>query len=372
MKSFQHVNHNKKIRGEHVKKTFALLIVSFLFFYNQPAFASSKQLKEPIRGIYVKAASTNGPKFNQLLNLVDKSDLNAMVIDIKDDHGNLTFIPEKNSPYYRSSQPYIKDPKALIKTLKEHHIYPIARIVVFKDNVLATSRPDWSFQTSNGIWKNSRGDSFTNPFRTEVWDYNIGMAIEAVNLGFKEIQFDYVRFPEKFETLEKPLSYMGKKEGSNRVAAVTGFVEYAKEKLYPYKVKMSVDTFGNATVIPEASGIGQNFSKIAEHVDVISAMIYPSHWTGNFGIAKPDLEPYRLVEEYAKVEKARLKLLASPPTSRPWLQDFTATWLGKGNYKVYGKKEIEDQIQALQSQGIQEFLIWNAANNYTANVDYTP
>lgn len=372
MNSLSHVNHNKKFGGEHVKKVITLFIVSFLVFSNQPVFASSKQLKEPIRGIYVKASCTNGPKFNQLLNLVDKSDLNAMVIDIKDDHGNLTFIPEKNSPYYAASQPYIKKPKALIQTLTKHDIYPIARIVVFKDNVLAQSRPDWSFMTSKGIWKNSRGDSFMNPFRTEVWDYNIGIAIEAINLGFKEIQFDYVRFPEKFETLEKPLIYTGKKEGSNRVAAVTSFVQYAREKFSPYKVKMSVDTFGNATVIPEASGIGQNFTKIAEHVDVISAMIYPSHWTGNFGIAKPDLEPYRLVEEYAKVEKARLKLLASPPTSRPWLQDFTATWLGKGNYKVYGKQEIEDQIRALHSQGIQEFLIWNAANNYTANVDYTP
>ena len=355
-----------------MKKVITLLVLMFTCFSDHSVLASSQQQKEPIRGIYVKASNTNGPQFNKLLNLVDQTDLNAMVIDIKDDHGNLTFIPEKNSPYYAASQPYIKNPKELIQTLKKHQIYPIARIVVFKDNVLAQAHPDWSFQTSKGIWKNSRGDSFTNPFRTEVWDYNIGMAIEAVNLGFKEIQFDYVRFPEKFETIEKPLSYMGKKEGSNRVAAVTSFVQYAKEKLYPYKVKMSVDTFGNATVIPEASGIGQNFSKIAEQVDVISAMIYPSHWNGNFGIAKPDLEPYRLVEEYAKVEKARLRLLASPPTSRPWLQDFTATWLGKGNYKVYGKQEIEDQIRALHAQGIQEFLLWNAANNYTANVDYTP
>ena len=101
-------------------------------------------------------------------------------------------------------------------------------------------------------------------------------------------------------------------------------------------------------------------------------MIYPSHWTSIFGIPKPDLAPYQLVKEYAKVENSRIKKLANPPTSRPWLQDFTASWLGKGNYKVYGKTEIEDQIRALHSQGIDDYLLWNANNTYTPNVDYTP
>jgi hypothetical protein len=202
------------------------------------------------------------------------------------------------------------------------------------------------------------------------------MAIEAATSGFKEIQFDYVRFPEKFETFESQLSYS---KGSfvtdncrERVNAITAFVKYARERLQPYHVKMSVDTFGNATVIPEARGIGQNFSNIAQHVDVISAMIYPSHWTTIFGIEKPDLQPFRLVKEYAKVENSRLRKLVNPPISRPWLQDFTATWLGPGNYKNYEKKEIEDQIRALHSQGINEFLLWNAENKYTSNVDYTP
>ncbi|MFJ7726589.1 putative glycoside hydrolase [Neobacillus sp. NPDC097160] len=351
-----------------MRKIIMLAFVIVLFF---PCQTMAHQWNEPINGIYVKATNTKGPQFEKLRNLVKETDLNAMVIDIKDDLGNLTFTPAKNSPYFAASRPYITDPKSVIQALKKDHIYPIARIVVFKDNVLADSKPNLSFMNSQGIWRNSHGDSFTNPFQKEVWDYNIGMAIEAVNVGFKEIQFDYVRFPEKFESIEGPLSYIGKSEG-NRTAAVTGFVKYASEKLRPYGVKVSVDVFGNATVIPVASGIGQNFSEIAQHVDVISAMIYPSHWTTIFGITKPDLEPYRLVAEYAKVENNRLKKLPAPPTSRPWLQDFTAAWLGRGNYKVYGKQEIEDQIRALHAQGINEFLLWNAGNNYTANVDYTP
>nr|WP_040209333.1 putative glycoside hydrolase [Neobacillus jeddahensis] len=346
----------------------ALLTISTL----SPPIANAQLNQVPIRGIYVKASSTKGAPFQRLLDLVKQTDLNAMVIDIKDDHGNLTFTPAKNSPYLAASRPYISDANSLMNTLAENNIYPIARIVVFKDNVLSSTHPNWSFTTNRGIWRNSRGDAFTNPYQKEVWDYTIGMALEAVKIGFKEIQFDYVRFPEKFETFEGALQYTGKKDGKDRVDTVTAFVKYASEKLRPYGVKVSVDTFGNTTIIPEAPGIGQNFSKIAQHIDVISAMIYPSHWNGNFGIAKPDLEPYRLVGEYAKVEKNRLNQLPKPPTSRPWLQDFTASWLGKGNYKIYGKKEIEDQIRALHEQGVQEYLLWNAANVYTPNVDYTP
>lgn len=336
----------------------------------------SSESKHPIRGIYVRASNTQGAPFYKLLNLVQKTDLNAMVIDIKDDFGNLTFIPPKNSAYYSIGKSYIKNPAKLMKTLETNNVFPIARIVVFKDNVLSAQRPDLTFKKSNGIWKNGHGDSFTNPFLQEVWDYNIGIAIEAINLGFKEIQFDYVRFPEKFETFEKNLTYNKGNFESNprqeRTLAVTEFVKYAYKKLKHYNVKMSVDVFGNATVIPEAPGIGQNFSKISEHVDVISVMIYPSHWTSIFGIKKPDLHPYKLVKEYAKVENARLKNLSHRPISRPWIQDFTATWLGKGNFRVYTGQEVEDQIRALHSEGINEFLIWNAGNNYTQNVDYTP
>ena len=157
-----------------------------------------------------------------------------------------------------------------------------------------------------------------------------------------------------------------------RVDAVTDFVAYAHEQLEPYDVEVSVDIFGYSATLPEAPGIGQNFSKISENVDVISSMIYPSHWTSYFGIAKPDLEPYKLVAEYAKVENAKLGELEDPPVSRPWLQDFTASYLGAGNYLNYGKAEVEAQIKALNDNGIDEFLLWNAGNTYSPGVDYTP
>ncbi|MBT2711034.1 putative glycoside hydrolase [Bacillus sp. ISL-47] len=337
------------------------------------------QYPDAVRGVYVTGHSAGGERFNKLLSLMDKTELNAMVIDIKDDWGNLTYIPEENSPYSGIGKPYIKDTKKILKTMEEKQVYPIARVVVFKDSVLANKKPELTFKEGNKVWKNGRGESFVNPFLKEVWDYNVGIAIEAAKMGFQEIQFDYVRFPEGFEHRDTSLSYglgeykdLEMENVQKRVKAVTDFVAYAKEQLEPYGVKVSVDIFGYTATLPEAPGIGQNFTKISEHVDVISSMIYPSHWTSYFGIAKPDLEPYKLVAEYAKLEKKKLSELEKPPISRPWLQDFTASYLGSGNYKNYGKAEVEAQIKALNEQGINEFLLWNAGNTYTQNVDYTP
>lgn len=336
---------------------------------------------DAVRGIFVTAHSAGGERFDSLINLVDTTELNAMVIDVKEDLGYLTYIPEEGSPLaeLEMGQPLIKDPRAMLEKLEEKEIYPIARVVVFKDTVLAEQRPELTFMDGEQVWKNNRGDSFVNPFLQEVWDYNVQVAIEAAKLGFKEIQFDYVRFPEGFENRADDLTYsLGDYENSDadpvqkRVEAVTDFVAYAREQLEPYDVEVSVDIFGYAATLPEAPGIGQNFSKISENVDVISSMIYPSHWTSYFGIAKPDLEPYNLVAEYAKVENQVLSALDNPPVSRPWLQDFTASYLGSGNYKQYGKAEVEAQIKALNDQGIEEFLLWNAGNSYSQGVDYTP
>ncbi|WP_409304660.1 putative glycoside hydrolase [Peribacillus sp. SCS-155] len=335
---------------------------------------------EAVRGIYVTGHSAGGSKFNELVKMMNETELNAMVIDIKDDWGNVTYkssVP--GSPYADIGKNYIKDPKKVLKILEDKQIYPIARVVVFKDSLLSKKKPELSYVDGKAVWKNGRGESFVNPFLKEVWDYNVGIAIEAAKMGFQEIQFDYVRFPEGFEKRDKTLKYnMGQykdlkiENTQKRVKAVTDFVAYAKEKLKPYGVKVSVDIFGYSATLPEAPGIGQNFSKISEHVDVISSMIYPSHWTSYFGIAKPDLEPYKLITEYAKLEKKKLSELKTPPVSRPWLQDFTASYLGAGNYKKYGKAEVEAQIKALKDQGINEYLLWNAANRYTAGVDYTP
>lgn len=333
-----------------------------------------------VKGIYVTAYSAGGTdKMKELINFVNSSGLNSMVIDVKDDVGNMTMdLKSENKIVQDSTNDYVTDPAAMMKQLEENEIYPIARVVVFKDTLLAEARPELSFKKADGsVWKNGNGDAFVNPFSKEVWDYNIEVAKQAAKMGFKEIQFDYVRFPEGFENESKSLDYtLGDYETSEldnvqqRVSAVSDFVAYAREQLKAYDVEVSVDIFGYSATVPEAPGIGQNFSKISENVDVISSMIYPSHWNSYFGISKPDLEPYKLVAEYMKVENKLLSGLETPPKSRPWLQDFTASYLGAGNYQQYGAAQVEDQVRALHDAGVNEFLLWDASNSYTTGVNY--
>ena len=329
-----------------------------------------------VKGIYVTAYSVGyEEKFTKLVDYVDSNDLNAMVIDIKDDMGVVTAdFNSEDSHIQENTEEYIPDIKELMDLMEEKQIYPIARIVTFKDTLLANEQPDMSFTNSNGtVWKASNGESFINPFLKQTWDYAVNVGIEAAKVGFKEIQFDYVRFPEGFEVWGDTLNYdMGEyadldmTDDEKRVQAITDFTAYAKEKLMPYGVDVSVDIFGYTASVIEASGIGQNFPQISENVDVISSMIYPSHWgTNYFGIYKPDLYPYELVAEYMKVENELLGTLETPPISRPWLQDFTASYLGSGFYQTYGKAQVDAQVQALYDAGVNEFLLWNALNNYT-------
>ena len=329
-----------------------------------------------VKGIYVTAYSVGyEEKFNKLVDYVDSNDLNAMVIDIKDDMGVVTAdFNSEDAHIQENTEEYIPDIKELMDVMEEKQIYPIARIVTFKDTLLANEQPEMSFTNSNGtVWRASNGESFINPFLKQTWDYAVNVGIEAAKVGFKEIQFDYVRFPEGFEVWGDTLNYdMGEyadldmTDDEKRVQAITDFTAYAKEKLMPYGVDVSVDIFGYTASVIEASGIGQNFPQISENVDVISSMIYPSHWgTNYFGIYKPDLYPYELVAEYMKVENELLGTLETPPISRPWLQDFTASYLGSGFYQTYGKAQVDAQVQALYDAGVNEFLLWNALNNYT-------
>lgn len=339
--------------------------------------------EEGVKGIYVTAHSAGGPKMDELIDLVNRTDLNAMVIDIKDDHGNITLELNSENELINEMTFEMFDAEALMAALEENDIYPIARIVVFKDTLLADEQPELSFTHGDGsVWKNNNGDGFVNPYLTEVWDYNIEVAKEAAKLGFKEIQFDYVRFPEGFELLDRDLNYGHGHYGSDDVdvinmeyrnQAVTDFVAQSREQLQPYGVDVSVDIFGYAAVVRETPGIGQSFPGIAREVDVISSMIYPSHWgLGNLDVAIPDLEPYKLVDNYAQVELEVLDELGEDaPITRPWLQDFTASYLGAGYYMNYGAEEVTAQIQALADNGIHEFLLWNAGNNYSEGATYT-
>lgn len=344
------------------------------FFYDSGVDIAYPE--DGVKGIYLTANSAGSTeKMDDMISYLNSNDLNAMVIDIKDDFGFVTTQFDTDDEHLQSNTiTTIEDIDALIGKLEENQIYPIARVVAFKDSELPKTQPEMSFRYPSGeVWTAGNGEAFINPFMKETWDYAINVGIEAAKVGFKEIQFDYVRFPEGFEVWGEDLVYdMGDYADSDmddvqkRVAAVSDFVAYAREQLMPYGVEVSVDIFGYAATVPEAPGIGQNFSNIASHVDVISSMIYPSHWGASyFGIDAPDLHPYEVVDEYMKVELPLLESLDHTPVTRPWLQDFTASYLGAGYYKEYGNAEVMAQVQALNDHGVTEFLLWNAGNVYS-------
>lgn len=323
-----------------------------------------------IRGIYTTGIIAGHPRLDELIDLINATDLNAMVIDMKEDKGEITYLTE-NELMKKMGLPrnYIRDVPALMARLEENNIYPIARIVVFKDTYLANQRPDLSFLDTDGsVWHNTNKEAYVNPYLKEVWDYNIEIAKEAVAFGFKEIQFDYVRFPEGFETRADRLTFESNE--LSRPEIITEFVKYAREQLNPLGVRVSVDIFGFAASVKSADGIGQDFNDISTYVDVISPMVYPSHYgTGWFGVPVPDLEPYTIINGAMIDTNNKLEEISDlKPIVRPWIQDFTASYLPV--FKRYGKEEVEAQIQALYDNGIQEFLLWNASNVYTPNVDY--
>lgn len=338
--------------------------------------------KDGVKGIYVTSNSTQGDKIDQLIKYVKDAKLNAMVIDVKDDEGNVTMKFNTGNKLIDKNSMDIADAKPLLKKLKDNDIYPIARIVTFKDTKLAKEHPEWSYKEKDGsVWQNGKGDSFVNLFVKDVWKYNVSISKEAAKAGFQDIQYDYVRFPEGFENEADQLDYdkgdyknSKLSKGDQRVDAVTSYLEYARKELKPYNLKISADVFGYSALVKNAPGIGQSFPKISKNVDAISSMIYPSHWSpGDFGLEAPDTEPYKTINRYIQKENSILDSLGKQkPISRPWIQDFTASYLGEGKYKEYDAKALSDQVQALKDNGVNEFLLWNAGNDYTEGANFNP
>lgn len=347
--------------------------------------------EDGVKGVYLTADNVADPEyFNYIINYINQTELNAVVIDFKDDWGNIIHPIETDNPLIQQNVLGNVDFTEVMKVLEEHQIYPIARIVTFKDALLAQARPDLSFtdiETGETWTDENTGAWFTNPFSRETWDYNLTIAEEAAKLGFKDIQFDYIRFPEGFHAFHSQLDYSigdyasfvsedPEEEGYERVAAINDFLVYAQNRLIPYGVDISADIFGYTAIAgdaPDVRGIGQNFAMMADRVDVVSSMIYPSHWTsGFFGFDYPDLYPYEFTDTYIQEEEFVLNNVNNNVTTRPWLQDFTADYLPWGTYLVYGPNEVQAQINALYNNGVYEYLLWNAAGSYTEGVDYNP
>ncbi|WP_052333664.1 putative glycoside hydrolase [Paenibacillus sp. FSL W8-1187] len=329
-----------------------------------PARASATKREEPVRGIYVSGYAAGSRRaMGRLMELVARTELNAMVIDIKDDYGLMTYASQVKlaKRLGTDSRPLIDDPKALVEQLHRAGVYVIGRQVVFKDALLASKVPDWAIHQKNGkVWRDAKRKAWINPHRKEVWSYNIAIAKEAAELGFDEIQFDYVRFPANGAATEAKLDY-GAGAGA-KSEAIGAFLGQAADAIHRTGAKVSADVFGLVTSSPDDMGIGQSWRTVASRVDSISPMVYPSHYSpGMYGIAEPDLSPFEVIHKAMTDASARNRHLlqggTQPAAIRPWLQSFTATWLHP--HRVYGEAELREQIRAAQDAGVKEYLLWS-------------
>lgn len=323
---------------------------------------------ERVRGIYVTGPMAGSSAMDNLIALVDETELNAMVIDIKNDDGNITYKMELDSAVDMGACiNYIPDMEGLMAKLKEHHIYTIARVVCFKDPYLAAGKPELALRKPDKTpVTDANGLAFVNPYQEETWEYIVDVAIAASELGFDEIQFDYVRFPIGADA--DAADYGVDLNAYTKEQAITGFLTYAAEQFEEEDIVFGADVFG--TIIgseTDVERVGQNYKTIGGIVDVLSPMVYPSHYAnGVFGLDVPDAHPYETVlgalqgsgkelEEVAKEDRAVV---------RPWLQSFTATWVP--GHIPYEGEEIRQQIQAVYDAGYEEWILWNASNRYSA------
>jgi hypothetical protein len=311
----------------------------------------------PVKGIYVTSSAAGRPgSLEQLLAIADQTEINAFVIDIKDDRGRIAYeVDVSMAKTLGLIYTRISDIDGLIATLRQHNITPIARLITFRDSVLAEARPDLAVQSSKGgIWRDKNGDAYANPYNHEVWEYQVQVAEDAARHGFREIQFDYVRFPSDGAIAEAvyPGAYATKAD------AIAGFLGYARERLEKLGVWVSADVFGLTTTVKSDQGIGQQFEKISQNVDVVCPMVYPSHYdAGSYGIDSPNASPYDLVTHAMK--DAIPRLAGTGAIARPWLQDYSLRGV------IYGVDQVKAQIKAAEELGFEEWLLWDHSLDYT-------
>jgi len=322
-----------------------------------------------VRGIYLTRTSVNTKeKIANWISFAKKTNLNAFVIDVKDDDGFMLFttsaaakfVPKANEDAFYSKE----EMKSVVSELKAAGIYVIARIVAFKDPSYARAHMDRAIVYKDtgapymGIYK----VPWASAYDKQLWEYNVSVAKEAAEVGFDEIQYDYVRFPELTEYDRNRVNL--RKTGDDSFAeCIQKFLIYSKKELAPYNVPLAADVFGLVSTAVDDLGIGQYWEAISNVVDYICPMVYPSHYAnGSFGLSIPDQFPYETVYRSVLDGVRRNCNIPTPARIRPWIQSFTATWV-KGHI-TYDENAIRKEIKALKDLGINEYMFWNASNRY--------
>ncbi len=313
-----------------------------------------------MRGIYLTAWTASSPRrLEELLSLIDRTELNAVVLDIRDAGKVFWKTGISLADESKATEVAIRDPEALMKMFEERGVYPIARIACFRDNFVPKLRPELAVQNPNGKpWADSGKYMWLDPYNKKNWEYLAEIVDYALELGFPEIQLDYVRFPS--EGVKKDTVFPAKKDWTDaeltQTEVIAQFAEFIGARVRKMKAVFSADVFGIISQSTKDQGIGQMLERIAEPFDLLCPMVYPSHYArGEYGIAHPNASPYETVKKsiadfIRRVPQTRL---------RPWLQDFSLYGV------TYGKDQVQGQIKALKELGVEEYLLWNPRNVYT-------
>ena len=314
-----------------------------------------------VKALYLTfwGASNHSKTLKKILELIQQTEANAIVVDVKNEYGSTSFWTsfEQANAYGAQKKRTNRDIGQFMKRLKELHIYTIARVVAFKDELQA-SNTDYAIKYENNasVWRNHDKMAWVDPFEPRAHDYIIRIAEEAAKVGFDEINFDYIRFPAK-----AGLCYKKPNNQKNRAKAIENFLQKAQKRLQKYGVFISVDTYGNICWAKDDNNIGQTVESLAKYSDYIAPMLYPSGFSyGSFYFKYPADEPYAVIYRSIKNIKDRI----DPKRVRPWLQFFRDY---KHKRRVYGRFEIQEQIRATKKIGTNGWMMWSPSSKYNKN-----
>jgi len=323
-----------------------------------------------IKGFYLSYPSMGSADFMaRAYELIEETELNAVVLDFKGDDGLLSFPTQVAlaSEIGAGRSPVVRNPAEFLGWFKQRNVYLIARIVVFKDDKLANAYPSWAITdtATGGVWHDQEGKGWLDPNRKAVWDYATALALEAAALGFDEIQFDYIRFPTDGNVQQARYALPNTYE--NRVAAISGVLQQASSALRPLGVKIGADVFGYIPWSSNDLGIGQHLETIAPYVDVLAPMIYPSTFAA--GLPGEDSKyrtavayPYAIVSKTTERSLRRARETNPRIEVRPWLQDFRDYTF---DLRTFTPAEIRLQIEGARDAGARGWLLWDPSVRYT-------
>jgi hypothetical protein len=342
---------------------------------SEPA-AQTGKMPDIVRGVYVHPFSFWDDRWAGLVDLVDRTELNALVIDVKDEAGTLLWNIDHPLAEAGGGGAWMNDFSGLedrLQMLKDAGGWAIARIACFKDTRVAQARPDLAVQDGAGnAWRARKDFSWLNPYQDEAGQWCIDVGLAAIEKGFDEVQYDYIRFPNGGDGDTSVIQLPGvpperPREEWRHSDQIVHFLEEASRQIHEAGGFVSADLFGLVTYDWrwDAGGTGQVLERIAEHVDVISLMVYPSHYNqGNYGLLPHPIEyPYETV--WNAMQEAQMRIQGLHARLRPWLEDFSAPWMG---YPSHTPEHVTEQMRAAYENGIDGWLLWNAANRYTESI----